>query len=239
MGIINEIYLLLMELQTKKLTIYLKYKFMEDKDLPKEEYKYVLPLSSRVFIPAVQKNEIEPVPQQDLLQSSRYQASENLIGDYNELRDTLALMHASPELKRSLVKHFCNFNEERIKGQQAASYLQSLFNLILQTHLPKFKFLNLLSKSTVLTHQEVAQFDQLFSTAKKLQYLILISDYWMVSDNEPEIYGQFLRHLSELTNFLYEDFDPKQPEGFHRKMENISTKRQLFMNSLGVHRMVL
>lgn len=40
---------------------------MEDKDLPKEEYKYVLPLSSRVFIPAVQKNEIEPVPQQDLL----------------------------------------------------------------------------------------------------------------------------------------------------------------------------
>lgn len=35
MGIINEIYLLLMELETKKLTIYLKYKFMEDQDLPK------------------------------------------------------------------------------------------------------------------------------------------------------------------------------------------------------------
>lgn len=64
-------------------------------------------------------------------------------------------------------------------------------------------FLQLVSQSTVLTHEEVSQFDQLFATSKKLQYLILISDYWMVSDNEPESYQYFLAYMSELTNFLY------------------------------------
>jgi len=119
------------------------------------------------------------------MNSARSDASENLVHDYNELRDTLALMHASPELKQSIVKYFCSFKEGKLKGEQAATYLQSLFNLILKTHLPKYKFLTLLSKSTVLTHDEVSQFDQLFSTSKKFLYLILISDYWMVGDNEP------------------------------------------------------
>ena len=92
-------------------------------------------------------------------------------------------MHASPELKKTLVRYFCNFKEDQLKGEEAATYLQSFFKLILKTHLPKLKFLTLLSSSTVLTHEEVSQFDQLFNTSKKLQYLMLISDFWMVGNN--------------------------------------------------------
>jgi hypothetical protein len=61
-------------------------------------------------------------------------------------------MHASPELKQTLVKYFCRFREGKLEGEEAANYLQSLFNLIIKTHLPKYGFLRLLSSSTVLTH---------------------------------------------------------------------------------------
>jgi hypothetical protein len=52
-----------------------------------------------------------------LLDSSRYEASDNLISDYNELRDTVTLMHAKPELKKALVTYFCNFKEGKLLGE--------------------------------------------------------------------------------------------------------------------------
>ena len=142
-------------------------------------------------------------------------------------------MHASRELQESLVNNFCSFKEERLRGEGAATYLQSLFNLILKTHLPKFNFLSLLSSSTVLTHEEVAEFDGLFATSKKLQYLIQISDFWFVGRSEPDIARSFLQHIQQMSEFLYEE-----GEG-GRGSRQVSTKKQLFMNSLGVHQMVL
>lgn len=46
----EQVLLLAQELEIKKLKIYLKYKFEEKQNLKEEEYKYVLPLSSRVPI---------------------------------------------------------------------------------------------------------------------------------------------------------------------------------------------
>jgi hypothetical protein len=59
LGIINELYLRLFELETKKLTIYLKYKFLEDEkaDLKEAEYKYVLPLSTRIPLRVIEKGQ--------------------------------------------------------------------------------------------------------------------------------------------------------------------------------------
>jgi hypothetical protein len=69
---------------------------------------------------------------------------------------------------------------------EASNYLESVFKLILQSNLPKESFLKLLAKSTIQTNEEVGDFDQLFDTTKRIQYLILISESWMLEDGSAE-----------------------------------------------------
>lgn len=40
--------------------------------------------------------------------TNRSLLSNNYISDYNELRDTLQLMHATTEIKVALIDNFCN-----------------------------------------------------------------------------------------------------------------------------------
>jgi hypothetical protein len=84
--------------------IYLQHKFLQGKDLPEDEYKFILPLSTRIFIP-FQKNSKSN-------ETTVLMTASKEVQDYNELRDTLALMHASPEFKLSLMSHFCNYNQK-------------------------------------------------------------------------------------------------------------------------------
>lgn len=45
------LFLNILELEIKKLKIYLQYKFMDD--ISEDEYKYMLPLSNRIYVPFV------------------------------------------------------------------------------------------------------------------------------------------------------------------------------------------
>lgn len=79
-----------------------------------------MPLSTRIYIPFPAHQEQQTIPQQEMLDTSRSEASDNLVANYNELRDTLNLMHADRELKTTLVKSFCKFEDNKIKGNEAA-----------------------------------------------------------------------------------------------------------------------
>jgi hypothetical protein len=75
----------------------------------------------------------------------------------------------------------------------------------------------------------VGQFDRLFDLSKKLQYLGLVSENWLVRDHNPECGRLFLEIIGELTDFLFEG---------KRSGDTLQVKRQLLMGNLGVHRAV-
>lgn len=76
--------------------------------------------------------------------------SKNYILDYNELRDTLDLMHSSEQLRTSLMEHFCG---EEVNKAADGEYLSSVFSLLVRSHLPKYEFLRILTRCTILTHE--------------------------------------------------------------------------------------
>ncbi len=106
-------------------------------------------------------------------------------------------------------------------------YLSSVFSLLVRSHLPKYEFLRLLTSCTILTHEEVEEFDRYFDLSKKLQYLVLVSENWLVNNHNPECGGLFLEIMKSLTEFLFDG----RPSA-----ETLQVKRQLMMGNLYVHR---
>lgn len=145
-------------------------------------------------------------------------------------------MHASPELKLALMDNFCGFSavESSLSEELSCEYLSSIFNMLVHFYLPKYEFLKLVTKSTILTHEEVGQFDRLFELSKKLQYLVFVSENWLLRDGNPDCAKLFLEIMNELIGFMFEGNTPRS--GWDA--ESLQTKKQLLMGNLGVHRAI-
>lgn len=78
---------------------YLMHKFQLKEDLSENEYKYVLPLGPRAPLPFNHPNKPNDLQNPTNLNepdvTHRSLISKNYIADFNELRDTLSLMHSS------------------------------------------------------------------------------------------------------------------------------------------------
>jgi hypothetical protein len=94
------------------------------------------------------------------------------------------------------MEHFCGEEANKVADGE---YLSSVFSLLVRSHLPKYEFLRLLTRCTILTHEEVDEFDRYFDLSKKLQYLVLVSENWLVNNHNPECGGLFLEIMRDLT----------------------------------------
>lgn len=140
-------------------------------------------------------------------------------------------MHASPELKKSFMDYFCTFNQKEMNNEICCEYLSSIFSQLLYAYLPQYRFLRLVSQCSILTHEQIQQFERLFHIAKKMQYLTFVSDNWLVQDDFPECVALFLESLREVTGFFFQEGTPRGKWS----VQTVLTKQQLLIGNLGIH----
>ena len=130
--------------------------------------------------------------------------------------------------------YFCKFNEKEMNNQVCCEYLSSIFIQLLYAYLPNYRFLRLVSRCSILTHEEIQQFERLFHVAKKMQYLTMVSDNWLVQDGFPECVTLFLDCLREVTGFFFQQGTPRGKWS----VQTVLTKQQLLVGNLGIHNSV-
>ena len=142
MDIFHEITQYSLELQLKKVTAFLKYKFTKRNEREFDPRDILHYLSMPKLTPArrVQREGVV-----DMMVESK--ATVKYRKEYNRLVDALAELSPSGRMKKILLKMFIG-NE-----QYPFSILSAIFKTILDFYSPKLRIVNLLTRCIVLTHE--------------------------------------------------------------------------------------
>jgi hypothetical protein len=112
-------------------------------------------------------------------------------------------------------------------------------------------FIELVTRSIVITYDEIQIFETLFDIYKKLKHLTAISEYWLGSDSEnKENIRYYIKYMVEVTNFLHSNYSGSQEQSREGKLMNCYTgaivkehevyvNRQLVLRNIGFHKLAL
>jgi hypothetical protein len=153
------------ELELKKITAFLKYRFANQNEMEfaSKDVKHYLtstPIASSLQLDVMQAKEMVVEPQL----AKKYRK------EYNQLVTTLRGLAPPEKIKDKLLEIFINSAEDT-----PFSVLSAVFKTLLEINTPRLRLVRILAQCIVLTQEDVEDFEETFRFYKKVKHLTSIA----------------------------------------------------------------
>jgi hypothetical protein len=232
MDIFQELTTHSLELELKKVTAFLKYRFASPtgSEFSENDVKHYL-CAQR--IPSTRRLKPEAVQTVDMVAET--QAAKKYRKEYNQLVGMVEGLVPSEKMKDKLLGMFIESD-----AQTPFSVLSAVFKTMLDFYSPRLQMVRLLARSIVLTHEEVESFEGTYRFYKKVKHLTSVAEHWLSESGPSKESKEYCYLLLQFNNFLYDGYslNAEQNRRF-RKTAKLSINRQLLVLNLSVHEVVL
>ena len=116
--------------------------------------------------------------------------------------------------------------------------LNSLFTVLTRCHNPTAASLSILNQVTILTKDDMAVYDNLYSLYRRLKHLGCISEHWLANlAHHGEEFKEFTAIINQLTDYMFEDYEMGHTHA--RSSMQLNINHQLLLKNLGIQPIIV